>query len=170
MSKRSSHPSRHTLTAKKRNDILRHHNHHHNNKTMRSILLLLVTYTALSSAFVPQQLVVYRATTLRASNTHHKPDMTGDIDIGHAKYCADHFGECSLEEMEKIRNGRYQTLIFISSASIYYNFVCVCFSLGLTSSTHYCIRPFCSTPRRENSTTLQQHRWIQQSSWTRRRY
>ena len=69
--------------------------------TMRSILL--ATYAALAGAFAPQQ-VHHRTSTFRAAT---KPDMTGDIDIGHAKYCADHFGECSLEEMENIRNGRY---------------------------------------------------------------
>lgn len=36
-----------------------------------------------------------------------KPDMSGDttIDVKQAKYCADHFGECSLEDMDRIRNG-----------------------------------------------------------------
>ncbi len=63
--------------------------------------ILLVAYAALASAFTPQQ--VFRTSTFRAAA---KPDLTSDIDIGHAKYCADHFGECSLEEMESIRNGR----------------------------------------------------------------
>ena len=30
--------------------------------------------------------------------------MDGTIDIDHAKYCADHFGECSLDEIDRIRN------------------------------------------------------------------
>ena len=32
------------------------------------------------------------------------PDM---IDIKHARYCADHFGECSLEDMEEMRKGEW---------------------------------------------------------------
>ena len=68
---------------------------------MRS--LLLATYAALSSAFVPQQ--VYRSpTSFLAATSKHV--MTGDVDMD-AKYCADHFGECSLDEMERIRDGRY---------------------------------------------------------------
>lgn len=62
--------------------------------------MLFATYAALSSAFVPQQM--YRVPTLLAASKHV---MTGDIDAD-AKYCADHFGECSLDEMERIRNGR----------------------------------------------------------------
>jgi hypothetical protein len=27
------------------------------------------------------------------------------IDMNYAKYCADHPGECALEDMERIRNG-----------------------------------------------------------------
>jgi hypothetical protein len=38
---------------------------------------------------------------IRARRT---PD-TDTFDIKHAKYCADHFGECSLEDMERIRSG-----------------------------------------------------------------
>ena len=30
-----------------------------------------------------------------------------DIDIEHAKYCADHFGECSLDDIDRMRNGKY---------------------------------------------------------------
>ena len=72
--------------------------------TLGAGLYVLVGATAaLAGAFAPQQ-VHHRTSTFRAAT---KPDMTGDIDIGHAKYCADHFGECSLEEMENIRNGRY---------------------------------------------------------------
>mmetsp|Transcript_37378 Transcript_37378/g.67214 ORF Transcript_37378/g.67214 Transcript_37378/m.67214 type:complete len:173 (+) Transcript_37378:70-588(+) len=37
-----------------------------------------------------------------------KPDMSDTIDIEHAKYCSDHFGECSLEDMERIRNALHQ--------------------------------------------------------------
>jgi len=65
---------------------------------MRS--MLFATYAALSSAFVPQQM--YRAPTFLAASKH---GMTGDVDTD-AKYCADHFGECSLHEMERIRDGR----------------------------------------------------------------
>jgi hypothetical protein len=81
-------------------------NHHHNylrhnntNNNMRS--MLLATYAALASAFVPQQQVYTK--TLLAASKHHV--MTGDVDVD-AKYCADHFGECSLDEMERIRDGR----------------------------------------------------------------
>eukprot|EP00579_Thalassiosira_antarctica_P002398 CAMPEP_0201873454 /NCGR_PEP_ID=MMETSP0902-20130614/5945_1 /ASSEMBLY_ACC=CAM_ASM_000551 /TAXON_ID=420261 /ORGANISM="Thalassiosira antarctica, Strain CCMP982" /LENGTH=144 /DNA_ID=CAMNT_0048400047 /DNA_START=165 /DNA_END=599 /DNA_ORIENTATION=- len=37
-----------------------------------------------------------------------KPDVDGTIDIDHAAYCADHFGECSLEDMDRIRNALHQ--------------------------------------------------------------
>ena len=64
--------------------------------------MLLATYAALSSAFAPQQ--VYRTKTLLAGTSKHV--MTGDVDVD-AKYCADHFGECSLDDMERIRDGRF---------------------------------------------------------------
>ena len=67
---------------------------------MRS--MLLATYAALASAFVPQQQVYRSSNTLLAASKHV---MTGDVDVD-AKYCADHFGECSLDEMERIRDGR----------------------------------------------------------------
>ncbi|KAK1744476.1 hypothetical protein QTG54_005009 [Skeletonema marinoi] len=72
---------------------------------MRS--LLLATYAALSSAFVPQQ--VYRSpTSFLAATSKHV--MTGDVDMD-AKYCADHFGECSLDEMERIRDALHEERI-----------------------------------------------------------
>lgn len=70
---------------------------------MRTILL--ATYAALSSAFVPQQLHFRPPRTFLAASTS-KHVMTGDLDID-AKFCADHFGECSLDEMERIRDGRF---------------------------------------------------------------
>lgn len=78
--------------------------------------VLLVTYAALASAFTPQQ--VFRTSTFRAATKKH--ELTSDIDIGHAKYCADHFGECSLEEMESIRNGEYSIcpLLILHSSCI----------------------------------------------------
>mmetsp|Transcript_16377 Transcript_16377/g.23215 ORF Transcript_16377/g.23215 Transcript_16377/m.23215 type:complete len:166 (+) Transcript_16377:141-638(+) len=70
---------------------------------MRS--MLFATYAALSSAFVPQQM--YRAPTFLAASKH---GMTGDVDTD-AKYCADHFGECSLHEMERIRDALHEERI-----------------------------------------------------------
>mmetsp|Transcript_3367 Transcript_3367/g.5621 ORF Transcript_3367/g.5621 Transcript_3367/m.5621 type:complete len:167 (-) Transcript_3367:173-673(-) len=71
---------------------------------MRS--MLLATYAALSSAFAPQQ--VYRTKTPLAGTSKHV--MTGDVDVD-AKYCADHFGECSLDEMERIRDALHEERI-----------------------------------------------------------
>lgn len=72
---------------------------------MRSFLL--ATYAALSSAFVPQQIYRTSTSSLAATSKHV---MTGDVEID-AKYCADHFGECSLDEMERIRNALHEERI-----------------------------------------------------------
>ena len=55
-------------------------------------------------AFVPSHNKNHIREGLRS--TFNKPDMDGTIDIDHAKYCADHFGECSLDEIDRIRNGK----------------------------------------------------------------
>ena len=66
---------------------------------MRALLACLLPAAAV--AFAPS---VHRFSTtpLRAA-THL--DTGDDVDIDHARYCADHFGECSLEDMERMRDG-----------------------------------------------------------------
>ena len=61
-----------------------------------SIVASLLPSATLSFVPSPRSRI---ATPLRATTSE------GDIDIEHAKYCADHFGECSLDEMEQLRNG-----------------------------------------------------------------
>lgn len=70
---------------------------------MRSIVSVLVTLLSASAvvAFLPVS--APRAAVLLAS-----AGLTTDpIDIEHAKYCSDHFGECSLEDLERMRDGEY---------------------------------------------------------------
>lgn len=77
---------------------------------MRAITSIFVALLpAAAVAFVPAPHHNSMTTTLRAA-TSSKPDMTGDIDISHAHYCADHFGECSLEEMERARDGKSNSM------------------------------------------------------------
>ena len=77
--------------------ISKSNNNNNLNIDMRSIIL--AAYAALSSAFIPQP-VHLRVPTLLSKSKHV---LTGDVDTD-AKYCADHFGECSLDEMERIRD------------------------------------------------------------------
>ena len=69
-------------------------------RTIASIFVALLPAAAV--AFVPAPQHSSATTILRAT----KPEMIGDIDISHAHYCTDHFGECSLEEMERARDGK----------------------------------------------------------------
>ena len=77
---------------------------------MRSIIIsifisLLPATTVV--AFLPGAHNNYHIATGLLSSSTPKPDMEGTIDINHAKYCADHFGECSLDEIDRIRNGKH---------------------------------------------------------------
>jgi len=60
-------------------------------------------------AFVPttgnNNLHHYHTTTTRILATSSM-STEADIDIEHAKYCADHFGECSLDDIDRMRNGK----------------------------------------------------------------
>ncbi|KAL3786815.1 hypothetical protein HJC23_008089 [Cyclotella cryptica] len=75
-----------------------------------SLLTLIILSTAL--AFVPQH---YSAgiRLVHLASTSKNADVLGDatVDINHAKYCADHFGECSLEDMERLCNALHQERI-----------------------------------------------------------
>lgn len=75
---------------------------------MRPAIILVATLLPVTVAFVPN--------AAANTNTHHiytrrileveatKSEL--DFDINHAKYCADNFGECSLDDLEHMRNGR----------------------------------------------------------------
>lgn len=69
-------------------------------RTIASIFAALLPAAAVAFIPAPQHSVT---TILRATT----PEMIGDVDISHAHYCTDHFGECSLEEMELARDGKY---------------------------------------------------------------
>mmetsp|Transcript_20687 Transcript_20687/g.44929 ORF Transcript_20687/g.44929 Transcript_20687/m.44929 type:complete len:174 (+) Transcript_20687:231-752(+) len=70
-----------------------------------SVFASLLTTTAV--AFLPAPHDNHNAVTRVLATS--KPDMSDNtIDINHAKYCADNFGECSLEDMENIRNALHQ--------------------------------------------------------------
>ena len=70
-----------------------------------SILALNISMTA---GFVPQ--THYVKTRFLASTTN---EILGDatVDLGHAKYCADHFGECTLDDMENLCDALHQERI-----------------------------------------------------------
>mmetsp|Transcript_17142 Transcript_17142/g.32138 ORF Transcript_17142/g.32138 Transcript_17142/m.32138 type:complete len:166 (+) Transcript_17142:134-631(+) len=71
--------------------------------TIISILVSLLP--AATVAFLPAP----RISSSRVLAASPKPDaVSNEIDIGHAKYCADHFGECSLEDMGEMRNALHQ--------------------------------------------------------------
>jgi hypothetical protein len=67
-----------------------------------SFLTLTILSTVLG--FVPQK--QYSHTGLMAS-PKNVGEILGDakVDLKHAHYCADHFGECSLEDMENLCDG-----------------------------------------------------------------
>ena len=100
---------------------------------MRSIIIsifvsLLPATTVV--AFLPAQVQRPRSQTWEATS---KPDMDGTIDITHAKYCADHFGECSLDEIDRIRNGKcvwfgcWMVLFCIAISTIHILCIKICF-------------------------------------------
>eukprot|EP00585_Thalassiosira_rotula_P012535 CAMPEP_0196133924 /NCGR_PEP_ID=MMETSP0910-20130528/2945_1 /TAXON_ID=49265 /ORGANISM="Thalassiosira rotula, Strain GSO102" /LENGTH=172 /DNA_ID=CAMNT_0041393689 /DNA_START=85 /DNA_END=603 /DNA_ORIENTATION=- len=71
--------------------------------TIISILVSLLP--AATVAFLPAP----RSSSSRVLAASPKPDALSDeIDISHAKYCTDHFGECSLEDMGEMRNALHQ--------------------------------------------------------------
>lgn len=65
-----------------------------------SIMALCIVPSTLS--FTPQSKYTYRRFLALSSD-----EILGDapLDMKHAKYCADHVGECTLEDMEKICGG-----------------------------------------------------------------
>jgi hypothetical protein len=69
-------------------------------RTAIATILAAILPAATVVAFVP----TYRNEPVAIIHATKTPDT---IDIKHARYCADHFGECSLEEMEDIRNGEW---------------------------------------------------------------
>jgi len=73
-----------------------------------TIIIFATLLPTAAVAFVP---------TASNNNLHHYHTTTqilatssmsteADIDIEHAKYCADHFGECSLDDIDRMRNGK----------------------------------------------------------------
>ena len=69
------------------------------------------------ATLLPAAAVAFVQPTAGINNLHHyhtstrilaTSDMTteADIDIEHAKYCADHYGECSLDDIDRMRNGK----------------------------------------------------------------
>ena len=79
-----------------------------------------------------------------------------DIDIEHAKYCADHFGECSLDDIDRMRNGKYLLSTHMMLTGRFTTFVYIlCSYLMLIS--HALISS--STTPRTYHTRLYQYRW-----------
>ena len=71
-----------------------------------SIIIFATLLPAATVAFVPTAVSNYLqhySTRILATS-----DMSSetDIDIEHAKYCADHFGECALDDIDRMRNGK----------------------------------------------------------------
>ena len=99
---------------------------------MRTRVFATLTFAILPTtmvlAFVPQMKFIpaVRPRPLLASTSND--DAENAIDIKHAKYCADHFGECSLEEMERIRNGE----------SIVRSYICIIVICSTNMVVMYC--------------------------------
>lgn len=74
---------------------------------MHSSTIIFATLLPTVSTFVPtagnnlQQYYHYHTTRILATS-----DMSSeaDINIELAKYCADHFGECALDDIDRLRN------------------------------------------------------------------
>lgn len=79
---------------------------------MRTIIIIAIFVSLLPIATVVAFLPAHSnaaALNSKVFAATAEPGMSDAfIDIKHAKYCADHFGECSLEEMEQIRNALHQ--------------------------------------------------------------
>ena len=64
------------------------------------------------ATLLPAAAVAFVQPTAGNNNLHYRTlatsDMSteADIDIEHAKYCAHHFGECSLDDIDRMRNGK----------------------------------------------------------------
>ena len=79
---------------------------------MHATVALFATLLPTAVAFLPAPNNAIAVVRLSMS----KPDSE-TIDIEHAKFCADHFGECSLEDMERMRNGEQPaTILNVSCA------------------------------------------------------
>ena len=72
---------------------------------MRTTIISI--FVSLLSAATPLAFILApRISSSRVLVASSKPEVVSEeIDIGHAKYCADHFGECSLEDIGEMRNG-----------------------------------------------------------------
>ena len=69
---------------------------------MRSIAILASLLPATAVAFLP---IPHNSIATSALAAISKPVDDSVIDLDRAMFCADHFGECSLDEMERMRNG-----------------------------------------------------------------
>jgi hypothetical protein len=71
-----------------------------------SMLALSIPSAALG--FVPQETHNVQRKLMASTD-----EILGDasVDLKHAKYCADHFGECSLDDMEKLCDALHQERI-----------------------------------------------------------
>ena len=64
------------------------------------IFALALLFSA-ATAFQPARRPHHAVTVLQAKKKEGRPR-----DIARAKDCAEHFGKCSIEEMEQLRNGK----------------------------------------------------------------
>lgn len=71
---------------------------------IRYIALITALSPLASFAFAPQAIVTKRTMTIAKSASKE----VDDFEVGQAQFCADHFGECSLEEMERMRDLLHQ--------------------------------------------------------------
>ncbi|KAL7467349.1 hypothetical protein ACHAXS_007590 [Conticribra weissflogii] len=71
--------------------------------TISVILSVLSTFVTLVSSFAPRKFASNQRPLHAASTKKDNVDVDM-IDIRRAKFCADHFGECSLDEIENLRN------------------------------------------------------------------
>ena len=81
---------------------------------MRAITIFAILIPTID-AFVPTHRSASAPKFLRlrmASSDEILGDTTTTKDIEHAKYCTDHFGECSLEEMERLRSGEFDACAY----------------------------------------------------------
>mmetsp|Transcript_7841 Transcript_7841/g.16063 ORF Transcript_7841/g.16063 Transcript_7841/m.16063 type:complete len:179 (+) Transcript_7841:149-685(+) len=79
--------------------------------TISAVLSLVPTFVTLVASFAPRKFTSNQRPLYYATSPNKDNVDVDVIDIQRAKYCADHFGECSLDEIENLRNALHEERI-----------------------------------------------------------